>query len=153
MNKHTGGCLCGSGRFELNKEPDFAYGCHCRFCQKATGTAFRSGLRCQKSSVKFNDGEVKTYIYTSPEHGRSLNVKFCPTCATTVTVTIDRFPDIQVIMLGTLDDPSKIEIKTHMFTDERMHWLAFNDGDAIYPKHRINLDGTPATQSNIINKG
>ena len=61
MNKHTGGCLCGSVRFELNKEPDFAYGCHCRFCQKATGTAFRSGLRCQKSSVKFNDGEVKTY--------------------------------------------------------------------------------------------
>ena len=153
MNKHTGGCLCGAVRFNLTEEPDFAYGCHCRFCQKATGTAFRSGLRCQRSSVKFNDGEVKSYIYTSPEHGRSLNVKFCPTCATTVTVTVDRFPDIQVIMLGTLDDPSKVEIKTHMFTDEGMHWVAFNDGDAVYSKHRINLDGTPATQSNNLNKG
>ena len=65
MNKHTGGCLCGSVRFELNKEPDFAYGCHCRFCQKATGTAFRSGLRCQKSSVKFNDSDVADDISRS----------------------------------------------------------------------------------------
>jgi len=70
-----------------------------------------------------------------------------------VTVTVDRFPDIQVIMLGTLDDPSKVEIKTHMFTDEGMHWVAFNDGDAVYSKHRINLDGTPATQLNSLNKG
>jgi hypothetical protein len=40
-----------------------------------------------------------------------------------------------------------------MFTDEGMHWVAFNDGDAVYSKHRINLDGTPATQSNSLNKG
>ena len=45
MPKHEGGCLCGKVRFELNDDPEVAYGCHCRFCQKATGTAFRSGLR------------------------------------------------------------------------------------------------------------
>ena len=64
MPKHQGGCLCGKVRFELNDDPEVAYGCHCRFCQKATGTAFRSGMRYRKENVSINNAELKTYIYT-----------------------------------------------------------------------------------------
>ena len=87
MNKHTGGCLCGSVRFELNKEPDFAYGCHCRFCQKATGTAFRSGLRCQKSSVKFNDEDAYIISKNCGEWGegpQDKNLIYKQSCGTQV---------------------------------------------------------------------
>ena len=144
MCKHTGGCLCGKVRFELKENPDVAYACHCRFCQRATGTAFRSGLRCKKSAVKFNNAELNSYVYKSPEHGRKLTFYFCPICATTVTTTLERFSDIQIIFLGTLDDPSKIEIKTHMFLEEGMHWVGFNNDDTTYSKHRINADGSAA---------
>ena len=145
MPKHEGGCLCGKVRFELNDDPEVAYGCHCRFCQKATGTAFRSGMRYRKENVSINDAELKTYIYTSPEHGRSLNIHFCPSCGTTVTVTTDRFPEAQVMMLGTLDDPSSIKVEMHMFADEGMKWVSFGEDDTVYGKHRLNSDGTPAT--------
>ena len=120
MLKHEGGYLCVKVRFELNYDPELGYGCHCQFCQRATGTAFRSGMRYRKENVFFNDAELNTYLYTSPEHGRSLKVHFCPACGTTVTVTTDRFPEAQVMMLGTLDDPSSMKIDMHMFADEGM---------------------------------
>ena len=75
-------------------------------------------LNLEKKNVSLNDAELNTYIYTSPEYGRSLNVHFCPSCGTTVTVTTDRFPEAQVMMLGTLDDPSSITVDMHMFADE-----------------------------------
>ena len=59
MSKHTGGCLCGKVRFELSDDPEAAYGCHCRFCQKATGTAFRSGMRYRKENVSLNHADLK----------------------------------------------------------------------------------------------
>ena len=92
MPKYEGGCLCGKVRLELNDEPELAYGCHCRFCQRATGTAFRSGMRYRKENVSLNNAELNTYIYTSPERRRSLNVHFCPSFGTAVAVTTDRFP-------------------------------------------------------------
>ena len=54
MPEHKGGCLCGKVRFVLSEDPEVAYGCHCRFCQKATGTAFRSGMRYRKENVSIN---------------------------------------------------------------------------------------------------
>ncbi len=63
MTKHYGGRLCGSVRFELSADPEIVYGCHCRFCQRSTGTAFRSGMRCKKESVIFNGAELKLYLH------------------------------------------------------------------------------------------
>ena len=145
MAKHAGGCLCGAVRFALNDDPEGTYGWHCRFCQKAIGTAFCSALRFKKRDVTFNGANIKTYVYKSPDHGRSRDVHFCPNCATTVTLTTERSPDFQVMMLGILDDPSKIEVTTHMFVDEGMPWVAFHDVDIVYARHRINEDGTQAT--------
>ena len=40
MTEMTGGCLCGQVRYSANTEPAFVGVCHCRNCQKQTGTAF-----------------------------------------------------------------------------------------------------------------
>jgi hypothetical protein len=34
----TGGCACGRIRFTTTVEPDEAYLCHCRMCQRATSS-------------------------------------------------------------------------------------------------------------------
>jgi hypothetical protein len=52
MTKHPVGYLCGNVRFELSADSEIAYGCHCRFCQKSTGTAIRSGMRCKKKLLR-----------------------------------------------------------------------------------------------------
>ena len=49
------------------------------------------------------------------------------------------------MMLGTLDDPSAINVEMHMFTDEGMKWVSFGEADTVYSKHRLKDDGSPAT--------
>jgi len=94
--------------------------------------------------VTFNDGALTKYTYKSDEHGRELYIHFCPICSTQVTATTERFPDRRVMMIGTLDDPSQIDVTMHMFADESFHWVSAHDDDVVYAKHRMNEDGSPA---------
>jgi hypothetical protein len=144
MSEIQGGCLCGSVRFTCKSAPIASYACHCRFCQRSLGTAYRAAMSFNLDDVQFNDGELRTYTYKSYEHGRELYIHFCPTCSTQVTATTERFPDRRVMMIGTLDDPSQIDVSTHMFADESFHWVSAHDDDVVYAKHRMNEDGTPA---------
>src|SRR5579864_5797801 len=36
----TGGCACGAVRYRLASPPMFVHCCHCRDCQRQTGSAF-----------------------------------------------------------------------------------------------------------------
>ena len=144
MSTLKGGCLCGNIRYELLTEPRATYACHCRFCQRDTGTAHRSGLSYLDESVIFSGDSPKTYTYRSEEHGRKLFKHFCPSCGTTLSLTTERFPEGRVMMIGTLDDPSLVDVKTHMFVDEAFSWITYSKEHVVYAKHRINADGTPA---------
>ena len=144
MSKMKGGCLCENIHYELLTEPRATFACHCRFCQKDTGTAHRSGLSYLDESVIFSGDSPKTYTYQSDEHGRKLYKHFCPTCGTTVSLTTERFPSGRVMMIGTLDDPSLVKMDIHMFADEAFSWVTYPEDHVVYAKHRINEDGTPA---------
>ena len=113
MVKLSGGCLCGSIRYTILQQPILAYTCNCRFCQKDTGTAYRSALAILNENVELIGRDFSVYTYKSVEHGRELYKNFCPDCGTTISLKTERFPERQVIMIGTLDDPSQIELSTH----------------------------------------
>lgn len=78
MAELSGGCLCGSIRYKIINEPILAYTCHCRFCQKDTGTAHRSALAVLNEQVQLSGKEIKVYTYKSDDHGRELYKNFCP---------------------------------------------------------------------------
>ena len=145
MVKLSGGCLCGSIRYTILQQPILAYTCNCRFCQKDTGTAYRSALAILNEHVELIGKDFSVYTYKSVEHGRELYKNFCPDCGTTISLKTERFPERQVIMIGTLDDPSQIELSTHMFADEAFDWVEFPKDHVVYPRHRINDDGTTAS--------
>lgn len=145
MEKLSGGCLCGSIRYTILQQPILAYTCNCRFCQKDTGTAYRSALAILNENVELIGKDFSVYTYKSVEHGRELYKNFCPDCGTTISLKTERFPERQVIMIGTLDDPSQIELSTHMFAEEAFDWVEFPKDHVVYPRHRINDDGTTAS--------
>lgn len=145
MVKLSGGCLCGSIRYTILQQPILAYTCNCRFCQKDTGTAYRSALAILNENVELIGKDFSVYTYKSVEHGRELYKNFCPNCGTTISLKTERFPERQVIMIGTLDDPSQIELSTHMFAEEAFDWVEFPKDHVVYPRHRINDDGTTAS--------
>ena len=108
--------------------------------KKATGTPFRSGIGYKK---------IDSYVYSSLENIRSLNVRLCPACVTTVTVTTDRFSEAQFMMLETLTNPYAVKVDMHMFAHQGMKWASFGDGDNVYSKVRLNEHGTPTTPLSI----
>ena len=54
--KRTGQCHCGSLRVITTGEPDRVYLCHCKACQRRTGTAFHFGTTFPKEQVRL-DGD------------------------------------------------------------------------------------------------
>ena len=91
---HEGGCLCSQLRFRTVGAPRFMAICHCRYCQKVTGSAFNTEVAFLKENVEFL-GEVREFEYRSPAHDRIMRSHFCPHCGVTVGLSFERFAAVQ----------------------------------------------------------
>ena len=60
MASITGGCLCGRVRYTAAGEPAFSGICHCRNCQRCTGSAFETVIAFPTASVSVQ-GELTPY--------------------------------------------------------------------------------------------
>ena len=72
-----------------------------------------------------------------------IRLHFCPRCGTTVSLTFDRFPDVQAVTRGTFDDPNWVTINAHLFTRSAQAGVALPSDVDCYEQLRIRLDGTP----------
>ena len=76
----TGGCLCGAVRYEVNRPAIDTGFCHCRICQKFTGSAVSVWTAFPTGAVTFTRGEPKFFM-SSPIAQRG----FCPECGSSLT--------------------------------------------------------------------
>ena len=111
-----GGCLCGTVRFRATEAPLRTLACHCRFCQKVTGSAYFAESMFPMSAVQFNGGEMKRYEHVSDGSRKKVWVHFCANCGTTVSLTFERWPDIRGIARGCYDDPDAVTVSSHIWT-------------------------------------
>ena len=142
---HEGGCLCRSIRYRTKGEPTGAFVCHCTYCQRATGTAFRTAVAFVKEDVEFLGSPMSTYEHVSEDHGRVLRTHFCARCGTNVGLTTERFPAVQIINAGTFDKSDRFKISTHIFTRSALDWVAFPPDVTCFARHRITEDGAQET--------
>ena len=120
---HEGGCACGAVRYRTTAEPQRVSLCSCTWCQKRTGSALGVSVYLDKDAVEFLQGEMKSYRLTS-DAGRWLESEFCTTCGSTVTWTIELFPDYRGIAGGTFDQPTFwYEPKRYVFARSKPDWL------------------------------
>jgi hypothetical protein len=77
-----GGCACGRVRFKASVDPDGAYLCHCRMCQRASGAISLAMVNARIVDVNWNrepDWYDSSAIAVRPycrECGTSLGFKF-----------------------------------------------------------------------------
>ena len=124
---HEGGCLCGAVRYRVFGQPKRAIVCHCRFCQKRTGSAFGQSVYFGEDAIQIMNGVLKTYEYRSDETHRWLKMEFCLTCGTTVTWCIEFLPGERAIAHGTLDDPNWVKPQVHGWARSAQEWMVFPD--------------------------
>ena len=134
----TGGCRCGAVRYEANEPLSKGTVCHCRGCQRTTGSAFEAVVRFPRTAFRFTKGEPKRYRSSS-----IMEKCFCPHCGSTLT---DRFlvrrsarnnPDIFWVHIGTLDKPEAVSIGAHTGVESQLPWAHFDDG---LPRSRCDED-------------
>lgn len=98
----TGGCLCAGVRFEIT-EPLVSSGyCHCKRCQRRSGTAASPQARIAPGSMRLLSGEELLRTYR-PEDGFAK--VFCSTCGSSLW---SESPDgsVRAVRLGVFDgDP------------------------------------------------
>ena len=120
----TGGCLCGAIRYECRGEPVFSGNCHCRDCQRTSGSAFTPAMFFQESAVKIK-GDPKSYE-TTADSGNKVWRLFCPNCGSQLFAKLEMLPNMIGLRAGTLDDPSAFQPKLDFFTSSAPCWDFMN---------------------------
>ena len=114
----TGGCACGRVRFTAAVENDDAYLCHCRMCQRATGSVSIAFKNVKASDVQW-DGEPDWYE-SSPIAARP----YCRECGTSLGFLFKEDSENMDLTVASFDDPSRFRPRHH-FGAESIHraWL------------------------------
>jgi hypothetical protein len=114
----TGGCACGKVRFEATVKPAEAYLCHCRMCQRSTGSLSIAFVNAMLDQVRW-DGEPDWYD-SSPIARRP----YCRECGTSLGFMFKQDADKMDLTVAAFDDPSSFTPKHH-FGAESMHraWI------------------------------
>ncbi len=92
----TGGCACGSIRYECTAKPMLEYKCHCRACQRASGSGFVPLLWVPIDKIELTANEPKYYAVDC-DSGREIKRGFCPDCGSHVMFQ-PGFPGILIVV-------------------------------------------------------
>ena len=134
MVEMTGGCLCGRVRYVASGEPLAPHLCHCRDCQRATGSSFAAGMNFPIAAVQV-EGELKTYSVIGSS-GKPIHRHFCPNCGTWVTCTFEVGPGFIGLLAGTLDEPVAFEPIYESYCDNEQPWWHAGGERKRFPKGR-----------------
>lgn len=118
MTAYFGSCLCGTARFEIQGSFDSFYLCHCRYCQKDTGSAHAANLFSQSAQLTWLAGAEAVTRFTLP--GTRHSKSFCQLCGSAL-------PGIQpegllVVPAGCLDTEVAMVPTAHIFTSSNAVW-------------------------------
>ncbi len=118
-DRMDGGCACGRIRFSARIESDEAYLCHCRMCQRATGSVSIAFKNVKQADVEW--GHEPDWYDSSPIARRP----YCRECGTSLGFKYVEGTENIDLAVAAFDDPSRFKPTSH-FGAEAMHraWLS-----------------------------
>ena len=139
----TGGCLCGSVRYELKSKPfDCGY-CHCRTCQLNSGAPAMVFASVPDGDLVWTKGAEKVGSVASSGFGHR---EFCTQCGTPFLMKVDHQPETVDFSVVTLDDPEAITPEFHIFWSKRIDWFEPKDQLPRHDRFRPDTRGLEGTE-------
>ena len=123
----AGGCACGDVRYEIEAPPMFVHCCHCRECQRHTGSAFVINALIETDRIRRLSGELQA-ISVPTNSGGPHDIYHCTTCQTALWSDYGRRPGMRFLRVGTLDEPSLLPPDVHIFTRSKLPWVTLPEG-------------------------
>ncbi|MBO0711984.1 MAG: GFA family protein [Acetobacteraceae bacterium] len=117
-----GGCGCGQARYRLQSAPIFVNCCHCRDCQRQTGSGFVINAVIEADRVMLLGGETRSCRMPTAS-GRAHDIHRCTACGTALWSEYGGNPTIRFVRVGTLDEPAALRPGAHIFTRSKLPWV------------------------------
>jgi len=121
----AGGCACQSIRYECTEEPIVQLICHCRDCQRASGSAFGALMIVAADRFRLLSGEPAYYEVIGGTR-QSFRRGFCAKCGSPVTLHWPEASNVQIVHVGSLDDPSSFKPQTELWLSSAHPWHSLN---------------------------
>ena len=139
MNNHTtahdGGCTCRFVRYRMTTKPLFVHCCHCRWCQRETGTAFALNAMIESDRVLLLQGEVEV-VDTPSNSGKGQKISRCPRCRIALWSNYAGAGDaVRFVRVGTLDEPDRLPPDIHIFTSSKQAWVVLGPEARAVPEY------------------
>jgi hypothetical protein len=128
----TGSCLCRAIRYEVNVPITELRACHCKDCQKASGTAGSVNAMIPSPAFRITQGTPKRFSATA-DSGRTLNRFFCGDCGSPLFSRRELTPETTSLRVGTLDQAPVMKITANIWTKSARPWAHIDPASAQFP--------------------
>ena len=123
-----GCCTCRAVSYRLRSRPLFVNACHCRWCQRESGSAFAINAMIETDRVQLL-GEAPDRVHTPSNSGKGQIVMRCPHCRVAVWSHYAGAGEaVAFVRVGTLMDPDRLPPDIHIFTSSKQPWFAIPPG-------------------------
>jgi hypothetical protein len=120
----TGGCLCGSVRFEVSEPLVSASYCHCTRCQRRTGTAASAQGKIAPGSLTVLSGEELIRAWAPPSGWEKL---FCSGCGSSLWSRDPDDHETKSVRLGVFDSDPGVRPGYRQFVAYAAPWEPLPD--------------------------
>jgi len=115
----TGGCRCGSVRFRMETAPIITHCCHCRQCQKVSGSAFRVNAMIETHHLTILEGAPRLF-----QRAASHEEMQCAACGAALWSYHPKLGKaLAFVGVGMLDEGERLVPEAHYFTRSKHPWL------------------------------
>lgn len=116
----SGACLCGAIRYSVDGPVLGEAVCHCRHCQRQSGSAFSVLAVVKRKTVAFV-GESTCFV-DQGDSGRAVHRHFCGRCGSPLYTELPHMPGLLFLKAGTLDDPTWLTPRQHVWCASAWPW-------------------------------
>jgi hypothetical protein len=135
-----GGCGCGEVRYRARGEPIFVNNCHCRLCQRQTGSTSVVNAFFESERIAVTQGELAEHAFKAGSGGEHA-VARCAACGTAVFSYYPRVGRLGVgVRVGSCDDPEAFVPTAVVFTESKMPWVALPEGIPAFEQYYAPQD-------------
>ena len=133
MSEIRGGCRCGAVRYTLALDAlPRTYACHCRDCQKWSGSAFSQQTFLPEAGLSVT-GPLFVYDLTNAS-GRIATQRMCGVCHTRIYNSNSARPGVVVVRAGTLDRSDELDVAAHIWVKRKQPWLKLPEDVPSWPE-------------------
>ena len=139
-----GGCDCRRVRYRVMSRPLFVHCCHCRWCQRESGSAFALNAMIEADRVQLL-GDAPELVDTPSDSGLGQQIARCPQCRVAVwSHYAGAGPLLSFVRVGTLDNPDLMPPEVHIFTASKQPWVQLSAGTPAVPEYYDRNELWPA---------